>query len=616
MAAPPPLDAPASSWLARIEPPVREGLLARSDRRRLSAGDELIRLGGIVEHLFVVDSGLLKAEVPDRNGTPVVVARHGPGDVCGEMSFLRGERAAAHVAAVTDSVVWAIPHQTLGAAAQDHPSILGALGSLVAERLSQANLRVQEPRGAYARGCVTAPGSAWALRFLVAVGRRAAELMQRPVLIVDLDADATPPGGVAAAPSLSDIAAAPDCLTAFAPEPVDVRYTSRGDQDLTDLGWLIHTLVHLRQRHGLVLVRGNEATLGAAPMTAELDDPVVLWEEGRPDPARDALRQAATFFLRESARPQTQGELAAMSRVRDGPVILAVPGGPDAVAGDAGTIDWAARHCIKRKVGLALGAGGSKGYAHFGVVRELQAHRVPIDYVTGASVGAPIAAGLAAGWELDAIRAQFGRISARAVQPTLPRTSLLRASRLRREIEALAQGKEFEELELPLALIAVDLDRREEVVLRQGDVADAIVASFAIPGIYPPVARDGRQLVDGGLLNPVPIATAAALGADVVIGVKLTNPVDQSHARPRRRRILRAPPIVDTIVQAFEVMEWKIATDGAAQADVLIEPRFTGSTGLRDFDRGDDFAEAGRSATVAALGQIRELLPWIGAGHA
>ena len=168
----------------------------------------------------------------------------------------------------------------------------------------------------------------------------------------------------------------------------------------------------------------------------------------------------------------------------------------------------------------------------------------------------------------------------------------------------------LEDQPVPIGLVAVDLDARREIVFRRGPAARAIVASMAIPGIYPPVRIGGRRLVDGGLLNPVPIRTVAAAGADVVIAVKLTSPVVEA-APWEDHRALRAPPIVDTIQHAFEVMEWRIVIDGAARADVTVEPLFRGATGLRDYARSQEFIEAGRAAVEEAGPSIRRWLPWV-----
>jgi NTE family protein len=147
--------------------------------------------------------------------------------------------------------------------------------------------------------------------------------------------------------------------------------------------------------------------------------------------------------------------------------------------------------------------------------------------------------------------------------------------------------------------------------LKEGSVATAMLASMAIPGIFPPVQIGGRSLVDGALLNPIPNTTVADLGADVVIGLRLSGTSGPVTAPRKRSSPFKAPPIIDTVLNAFEVMQWKIGADGASRADVLISPEFRGPTGLRDFARGDEFVEFGRAAVEAALPRLQQILPWV-----
>ncbi|MEE9277943.1 MAG: patatin-like phospholipase family protein, partial [Dehalococcoidia bacterium] len=452
--------------------------------------------------------------------------------------------------------------------------------------------------------------------------------LRRPVLHLHLDAGETHPGiGSKVLPPLATHWQQPDQLAeydAYARSAGPVAgIVSRGDAATIDAGALLQTLTDLRRRYPLIVVRASDDLPLDSRLLTDLDGPVLLGEdESSPangDP-REPQNGAETIILRSGPAAASLRDLATLTRECGAQVLRVVPGGRAALANErpgrsAGepwdSVDWTARHFIKRKVGVALGAGGAKGYAHIGVLEELDRMGVPVDYIAGTSIGAPIAAAVAAGWSLAEIKQHIDAISAHALRPTVPFSSFLSSKRVRREIERISEGKRFDELRLPLAVVAVDLERREEVVLTEGRVTRAIAASFAIPAIYPPVKIGGRSLVDGGLLNPVPIGTVANLGADTVIGVKLTSPVDGDRPRPRRFG-LRAPPIVDTIVQAFEVMQWKITTEGAAQADVTIEPIFKGATGLREFSRGHEFIAAGRHAAAAARSDIKALLPWVG----
>jgi NTE family protein len=199
----------------------------------------------------------------------------------------------------------------------------------------------------------------------------------------------------------------------------------------------------------------------------------------------------------------------------------------------------------------------------------------------------------------------------RALRLTVPYQSFLSSRRLLSEMDRLVAGRTFDDIEVPVAIVAVDIDLREEVVFTEGSPRHLLAGSMAIPGIFAPIEVEGRRLVDGGLLNPVPTDAAAALGADVVIGVKLTDP-PRTTRPPRLRRSFRPglPPIVDHVLSAIDIMQWKITADGAAQADITITPVFSSPVGLRDSHRAHELIAEGERATLAMAADIQRLLPW------
>ncbi len=610
---------PLAGLLDTLDSPECESVQRAAVRQEVSSGEQIIAEGSALDRLLIVESGLFSVTIVDRRGRPLEMTRYGPGDFCGEMSFLSGERASASVTAVIDSTIWAIPYEALAGPAHSSPRLVSYLAGGLVQRLSATNERFRTLRSGRAVGVLASPGSPWSFEFLAHVGEAAARHAVRPVLLLDLEGSPTLENRVQG-PSLSGHPPGAESLSwhdRVADEGEPHLVVVEGGEGPIDAAAVLRAVQQFQQRYGLVLVRlSRDASINAA-LVKELDSVIQLWEEGS-EPNEIGSLASETILLRTSPQRGSPGELRALTRARRTPVIRVLPGGPSALSQerDAGepwdTIDWTARHLLQRKVGLALGAGGSKGYAHIGVIEQLQTWGVPIDYVAGCSIGAPIAGAFAAGRDLHEVKAQIDAVSRRALKRTIPYSSLLNSGPLRAEIRRISAGKQFEELEIPLALVAVDIQRREEVVFAEGDLADAIVASFAIPAIYPAVERDGRALVDGALLNPVPVTTVADLGADIVIGVKLTNPVTQPKRARGRGGLFRPPPIVDTILQAFEVMQWQLATSGAAQADILIEPVFSGSTGLRDFDRGAEFMEVGRRATAGARREIERWLPWIG----
>jgi NTE family protein len=165
----------------------------------------------------------------------------------------------------------------------------------------------------------------------------------------------------------------------------------------------------------------------------------------------------------------------------------------------------------------------------------------------------------------------------------------------------------IEELGLPLGVTATDLLSQRLVVLRNGVLWEALRASTAIPGVFPPHRMGTYLLVDGGVLDPVPTDVVARMGADVVIGVKLT----------RTRRTERGTPetvgMLDALTATFNLMQGKIAADSAARAGIVIEPTFddTAGFGIRKFREGRRLVETGYAAAEAALPRLASALPWL-----
>ena len=166
----------------------------------------------------------------------------------------------------------------------------------------------------------------------------------------------------------------------------------------------------------------------------------------------------------------------------------------------------------------------------------------------------------------------------------------------------------------PLAIVAVDIFRRAEVTFTSGLVWPRIVASTAIPGVYPATAAMGSYLVDGGILTPVPARQCRELGADIVIGVRLT--ATRTSPRERLDRQPGKPLAVEAMIRAFEIMQNRISEISHEPSDVTIEVSVEGTGGLRDFKRGPEIAQVGRQATRAAAGALSEAIPYLKGVHA
>lgn len=250
------------------------------------------------------------------------------------------------------------------------------------------------------------------------------------------------------------------------------------------------------------------------------------------------------------------------------------------------------------RVGVALSGGFARGIAHIGVLRVLEEHKIPIDCITGTSVGALIGAGYAAGTSLEEMErvaittrfSDFGRW-------TLSRLGLATNLRLEEFFHRFAQATRFEELKIPFAVAATDLGSGKTVHFTSGDLAFAIRASCAYPGLFVPVQHEGRLFADGFLTEPVPYQAARALGAEVVIGVHLET-----------TGLTKKPSsMFEVIGRAFSIMQTHIEEGWRTGCDIVIQP------GVADI-QWDEFVKtpqmiaAGAAAAKLALPEIQAAL--------
>jgi NTE family protein len=288
-----------------------------------------------------------------------------------------------------------------------------------------------------------------------------------------------------------------------------------------------------------------------------------------------------------------------------------------------------------RKLGLALGGGAARGWAHIGVLRALETLDIPVAAIAGTSMGALIGAFAANRQveqiELFALGLAARNVGHRLLDLTLPRSGLVEGRKITRLIEDNLGVRRFDQLRLPFRAVATDLLTGAEVILAAGDIVEAVRASIAIPGIFTPVAREGALLADGGLVNPVPVSVARALGVEAVIAVDLNcfagpaahgrllpaalqQRLEQSaaaHWAPVRRWLGAAaqPNIFDVMGHSFRIIEQQIAAVRlrVEPADVLIRPD-VGAVGIMDFHRAAPAIEAGYLATMAQRDALRALV--------
>ncbi len=187
-----------------------------------------------------------------------------------------------------------------------------------------------------------------------------------------------------------------------------------------------------------------------------------------------------------------------------------------------------------KKVGLTLGGGGARGFAHIGVYKAFQQHKIPISYISGCSMGAIIGVGIAQGKSPDdllkIVKEFVGHNPVSLKNLNLTHGSIFDADEILVSMKKLIPEKlDFRELKIPLSVNAVDIESGEHVVFDSGNVLEAVLASSAIPGIYPPVYFNERLFVDGGVLNSLPVDVCRGMGSEVIVAIDLKSYVSQQN---------------------------------------------------------------------------------------
>jgi NTE family protein len=276
-------------------------------------------------------------------------------------------------------------------------------------------------------------------------------------------------------------------------------------------------------------------------------------------------------------------------------------------------------------VGLALGSGSARGWSHVGVIRALEKAGIRPDFVCGTSVGALVRAAYAAG-ELDRFEQwvrQLGVTEMLGYMDVSLGSGLFKGERLMGFFRRHFADRPIEELSIPFAAVATALRTGAEVWLRRGSLLGAVRASIALPGIFAPIVRDGAVLVDGGLVNPVPVSLARAMGADIVIAVDLGSDILGRHLRadaegkvggvgewlrklqetaglpapPPAPEHLALPSLPEVLAPSINVMQVRIARSRMAgdPPDITVAPRLA-HLRLLDFHRADEAIEEGHRA--------------------
>lgn len=253
----------------------------------------------------------------------------------------------------------------------------------------------------------------------------------------------------------------------------------------------------------------------------------------------------------------------------------------------------------KAVVGLALGGGASKGFAHIGVIKVLKANNIPVHLVTGTSAGSIVGSLYAGGMSPDRLELEaeiLGKTD--LVDLTLSTTGFIRGQKLQNYINRKVGNRPLQDLPLKFAAVATDLESGKMVAFNRGNTGQAVRASVSIPNVFQPAVIGGRRYVDGGLSAPVPVSAAKNMGANLVIAVDIS-------AKPAK---LSEAGFFSYLDQSLNIMSTAALQNELAKADIIIKPQVQHLGAVGGFDQKTQAVKLGEQAALAALPEIKRKL--------
>ncbi len=248
------------------------------------------------------------------------------------------------------------------------------------------------------------------------------------------------------------------------------------------------------------------------------------------------------------------------------------------------------------RIGLALGGGAARGFAHIGVIQVLEENGLKPDLIVGTSAGSLVAALYASGKSGADLALLADSMDESAFTDwSFPGRGLIRGEALAKYVRDHTNGRSIEAMPLPLGIVATDLDSGQPILFQRGDPGVAVRASSAVPAVFQPVRIGTREYVDGGLVSPVPVRFARQMGAELVIAVDISAVPDGNPTTDPMRMLLQTFAIMGRSINSFELRD----------ADVVLRPRLPGVSGA-DFAARKRSIQAGREATLAMLASLRE----------
>ena len=553
----------------------------------IPGGATLFEAGDPGDALYVVSFGCLAVfDPPGPEGNARVIAEIPVGDIVGEMSLIGHRRRSHTIAAIRDSEVLRLTRSEFERVCAEHPEALMGLLAKVVERYGappRPDMRPPRTIALLPHGLDTpcapfAADLAAALKRIQATGK---------VEVIGPEAMGSPPENF------------------YRAEAESAFVVYRADPGLTP--W---TRMCLRQADALLVV----AIADRPPTGPQVIDAIRAEETFRGGPFRSRREMV---LVHEDGRRAKPGATAQWLRGQDYGMHHHVRLGRD------NDFNRLARLLLNRSVGVVMAGGGARGFAHIGAVRALREAGVPIDLVGGTSMGAIVAASVAAGWTIEEMQERFRRsfVDHNPLNDyTLPFVSLYSGKRVTRLLRAAFGDSDIEDLPKPFFCVSANLTRQNADVHRRGKLWHWLRASVSIPGVLPPVLAGGNVHVDGGVIDNFPVTAMRNIGRGPVIGVDIetggglsagADVVESWSAWEFLRRLmwnrqetLPIPSIVRVLLRSALVGSTSRALVDRTQVDMLVLPPMK-DIDLLDWTSFDHAVEAGYAEAMKALETAR-----------
>lgn len=625
---------------ATLDTEEREAIASRLEVRRYRAGRHVFNEGDPSDGLYVVQSGEVGI-VTEARGRGRILARLGRGQCFGEMSILTGEPRSTGVVATLDCELLFLADAAFEDLLRRYPSVALSLGRTLSLRLRKANRAAREDPLDRIIFCFSVTEAVDQAVFGAGLARAMARCRDAEILLICLGrgprvpAAAMDPDALGSSLRSGQAPALESYASELEPGVRVITLATEGDWSDRLLGRLLGLAVG--QCGGIIVSgQGTGAAekgeripfLSQAVRQSDVSMLVVDTTTASIDRARGLDIQpsggseaGARSWNVALLRPRAV-DPGTVHRVEEA---LGLPVDFQMVEGESGCVDRLARRLSRASVGLALGGGGARGFAHIGILDVFQREGIPVDVLGGTSMGAIISSLFAAGMEVTELTRTVRRewVQRNPLNDyTFPRSALIRGRRAEKVLRRVLGEIRIEDLPRPYFTVSADLVTAEEVVICRGPLWRAVRASGSIPVLLLPVKLEERFLVDGAIINNVPGDLLGRFGADISVAVDVTlreeiyfqQLLDAERRTGPLKNLLRKtglftewleyPSIIRTLRRIIDIEGIEIMKTKSATFDHCIRPAVEGFDQL-DFSRLDELIEVGREAATKALPGIR-----------